>query len=59
MKVVEKLVGGALSNRAREQGVAAPELRLDTLDSLIRQLEPHHVELLKTQVFPLAKDTHS
>jgi hypothetical protein len=51
MKMVEKLVGGALQNRAHEQGVTVPELHLDTVDSLIRSLEPHHVELLKSQVF--------
>ncbi len=51
MKMVEKLMGGALQNRAHEQGVTVPELHLDTLDSLIRSLEPHHVELLKSQVF--------
>ena len=51
MKMVEKFVGGALQNRAHEQGVTVPELHLDTVDSLIRSLEPHHVELLKSQVF--------
>jgi hypothetical protein len=51
MKMVEKFVGTALENRAQEQGVSIPELHLDTVDSLIRQLEPHHVELLKSQVF--------
>jgi len=59
MKMVEKLVGGALNNRAREQGVAVPELRLDSLDSLIRQLEPHHLELLKSQVLPHSEDANS
>jgi hypothetical protein len=58
MKMVEKFVGGALQNRAREQGVDVPELHLDTVDSLIRSLEPHHLELLKSQVFSRL-DTHS
>ncbi len=51
MKFVEKMVGGALQSRAREQGISVPELHLDTVDSLIRNLEPHHVDLLKTQAF--------
>jgi hypothetical protein len=51
MKFVEKMVGGALAKQAREQGVAVPEVNFDTLDSLIRQLEPHHVELLKRAAF--------
>lgn len=51
MKMVEKFVGGALQNRAHEQGISVPELHLDTVDSLIRSLEPHHLELLKSQVF--------
>lgn len=58
MKMVEKIVGGALQNRAHEQGLTVPELHLDTVDSLIRSLEPHHVELLKSQVFSKL-DPHS
>ncbi len=48
MKVVEKMVGGAMQNRAAQEGVQIQPLHLSTVDDLIRQLEPHHVELLKT-----------
>jgi hypothetical protein len=59
MKMVEKMVGGALKLGAVEQTGSIPELHLDTVDSLIRQLEPHHVELLKAQAFHHGTDPHS
>lgn len=51
MKMVEKMVGRALTLGATESGAPVPDVHLDTVDSLVRQLEPHHVELLKSQVF--------
>ncbi|HEX6878929.1 MAG TPA: hypothetical protein VF135_01070 [Terriglobales bacterium] len=48
MKLVEKMVGGAMQSRANQEGIQMQPLHFNTVDDLIRQLEPHHVELLKT-----------
>jgi hypothetical protein len=60
MKMVEKMVGKALNLGAVEHSGPIPETHLDTLDNVIRLLEPHHVELLKSQVFhSLGTEPHS
>jgi hypothetical protein len=59
MKMVEKMVGRALTLGAVDPASPVPEVHLDTIDSLIRQLEPHHVELLKSQVFHQDSEPHS
>jgi hypothetical protein len=36
-----------LRRRAAGQGIAMPEIHLETIDDVIRQLEPHHLEAFK------------
>jgi hypothetical protein len=50
MLFVQKIIATGVRPMAQQQGIALPEIRLETLDDLIRQLEPHHIELFKQEL---------
>ncbi len=43
-RFVEKMLSAGLRHSTEGQGAPVVEFHLDTIDSLIRQLEPHHLE---------------
>lgn len=47
VQFVEKMLESGIRKRAVEQGIPPIEFHLETIDDLIRQLEPHHLEALK------------
>lgn len=50
MLFVQKIIATGVRPMAQQQGIALPEIRLETLDDLIRQLEPHHLDLFTQQL---------
>ncbi len=49
VQFLEKMLESGIRKRAVEQGIQPVEFHLETVDDLIRQLEPHHLEALKLQ----------
>lgn len=47
VQFVEKILDAGIRKRAMEQGIPPVEFHLVTIDDLIRQLEPHHLEAFK------------
>lgn len=47
VQFLEKVLEAGIRKRAAEQGIPSVEFHLVTIDDLIRQLEPHHLEALK------------
>jgi hypothetical protein len=47
VQFLKKMLDAGMRKRGAELGVAPVELHLDTIDDLIRQLEPHHLEAFK------------
>lgn len=47
VQFVEQMLDAGIRKRAMEQGIPPVEFRLETIDDLIRQLEPHHLEAFK------------
>ena len=48
IQFVEQMLDAGIRRKAIEQGVPPVEFHLETLDDLIRQLEPHHLEAFST-----------
>lgn len=49
VQFLQKMLESGIRKRAVEQGIPPIEFHLETIDDLIRQLEPHHLEALKLQ----------
>lgn len=49
VRFVEQMLDAGIRKRAMEQGVPPMEFHLETIDDLIRQLEPHHLEAFKVR----------
>lgn len=47
VQFVEQMLDAGIRRRAIEQGIPPVEFHLQTIDDLIRQLEPHHLEAFK------------
>ncbi len=47
VQFVEKMLDAGIRRRATEHGIPPVEFHLETIDDLIRQLEPHHLEAFK------------
>ena len=47
VQFVQKMLEAGIRKRAIEQGIPPIEFHLETIDDLIRQLEPHHLEAFK------------
>jgi hypothetical protein len=47
VQFLEKMLETGIRKRAMEQGIPPIEFHLETIDDLIRQLEPHHLEAFK------------
>jgi len=48
VQFLEKMLESGIRKRAMEEGIPPIEFHLETIDDLIRQLEPHHLEAFKT-----------
>jgi hypothetical protein len=47
VQFMEKMLESGIRKRAVEQGIPPIEFHLETIDDLIRQLEPHHLEAFR------------
>ncbi|HEU5404428.1 MAG TPA: hypothetical protein VFU86_23975 [Terriglobales bacterium] len=56
VQFVESMLEAGIRKRAIEQGIPPIEFHLETIDDLIRQLEPHHLEAFKMHEPPVGSN---